>query len=602
MQPACPSDKDGPDGAAQFTRRQLEILALLKAGKANKEIAHQLGIGVGTVKQHVVALFKKLKVTNRAMAVSRGWDLGDSVHGGGRGEGSGRASPCAAAPAPGDVSVELRPVVVLSLQAEPAEPAWTAQQALQSAAGPAVAGLGAVLVVPPDGGLDLIFGLQSVGDDDALKAIAVARTIAEAVAASGDMRLRAGLSAGFAVGSMNRFGGWTGESVAGRVIGEARSLRQGAAPGRMAVGERARQLIDCAARGHDTPPLPAGESEMALSAASAGRGRGRRARQPLRLFGRAQARDTVDAALADLAGGRGGVLAIRGEVGMGKTNLGLHLAARCDERALRCLHHRCAEAGSTLPGTIDGAMRRRHADGDIVASIAVAARRKPVCLIVDDADRIGPDDTVLLRRLMDETRRLPLLVVLTGRPSRLAPLVEGTGCTAIQLGRLEPEAARQIVLAECGRPLPSERVSDILELATGVPLFAVELARQHRGGAGDEVELPLTCASVVMARIDQTRLDRAMLRLLARRHRSGAGEVSVAELAGQWPGTPDELDSRIERAVRYGVLVLSPDGTRVSFSHPMIAAVLQRVLLPDWSPSPEPGLPLSTRAFGDPRR
>jgi len=52
--------------------RQQEILRLLSLGRSNKEIADQLGLATGTVKQHVYALFRKLGVRNRTMAVVRG--------------------------------------------------------------------------------------------------------------------------------------------------------------------------------------------------------------------------------------------------------------------------------------------------------------------------------------------------------------------------------------------------------------------------------------------------------------------------------------------------------------------------------------------------
>ena len=55
--------------------RQHQILKLLQAGKVNKAVAQELGIGLGTVKQHIVAIFKKLQVSNRAMAVSHGIDI-----------------------------------------------------------------------------------------------------------------------------------------------------------------------------------------------------------------------------------------------------------------------------------------------------------------------------------------------------------------------------------------------------------------------------------------------------------------------------------------------------------------------------------------------
>src|SRR5689334_5015450 len=55
-----------------LSARQQEILRLLSLGRSNKEIAEQLGLTAGTVKQHVYALFRKLGVSNRTMAVVRG--------------------------------------------------------------------------------------------------------------------------------------------------------------------------------------------------------------------------------------------------------------------------------------------------------------------------------------------------------------------------------------------------------------------------------------------------------------------------------------------------------------------------------------------------
>ncbi|HDQ41159.1 MAG TPA: response regulator transcription factor [Desulfonatronum sp.] len=52
-----------PSTEAKLSPRQRQILEFIRRGKSNNEIAFDLGIGVGTVKQHVVALFRKLKVT-----------------------------------------------------------------------------------------------------------------------------------------------------------------------------------------------------------------------------------------------------------------------------------------------------------------------------------------------------------------------------------------------------------------------------------------------------------------------------------------------------------------------------------------------------------
>jgi DNA-binding NarL/FixJ family response regulator len=54
----------------QLTPREMSVLKLLAAGKANREIATKLSISEGTVKIHVTHLFEKLGVTSRTEAVA----------------------------------------------------------------------------------------------------------------------------------------------------------------------------------------------------------------------------------------------------------------------------------------------------------------------------------------------------------------------------------------------------------------------------------------------------------------------------------------------------------------------------------------------------
>lgn len=55
---------------ATLTRRELEILSSLAAGRTNKEIAEKAGVSVNTVKFHVKNLFEKLDVNNRGQAIA----------------------------------------------------------------------------------------------------------------------------------------------------------------------------------------------------------------------------------------------------------------------------------------------------------------------------------------------------------------------------------------------------------------------------------------------------------------------------------------------------------------------------------------------------
>ncbi|HZN25743.1 MAG TPA: LuxR C-terminal-related transcriptional regulator [Burkholderiales bacterium] len=62
------------DQGIELTERQAQVLVLLVQGKPNKIISRELGLAPGTVKIHVTAILRKLKVSNRtqaALAASR---------------------------------------------------------------------------------------------------------------------------------------------------------------------------------------------------------------------------------------------------------------------------------------------------------------------------------------------------------------------------------------------------------------------------------------------------------------------------------------------------------------------------------------------------
>jgi DNA-binding NarL/FixJ family response regulator len=62
---AAPSDTDV---YSDLTPREREVLRLIASGRANKEIAAQLGISERTVKTHISNIFSKLELTDRTQA------------------------------------------------------------------------------------------------------------------------------------------------------------------------------------------------------------------------------------------------------------------------------------------------------------------------------------------------------------------------------------------------------------------------------------------------------------------------------------------------------------------------------------------------------
>lgn len=72
------ADAPRVDGFQSLTPRELQVVALLRRGSLNKEIARELGIKEDTVKKHLQSVFAKLGVHRRALVALRRLP-GDSV-------------------------------------------------------------------------------------------------------------------------------------------------------------------------------------------------------------------------------------------------------------------------------------------------------------------------------------------------------------------------------------------------------------------------------------------------------------------------------------------------------------------------------------------
>jgi LuxR family maltose regulon positive regulatory protein len=59
-----------------LSERELEVLALLAAGKSNPQIAKELFVAKSTVKTHVKNIYHKLDARNRTQALARARELG----------------------------------------------------------------------------------------------------------------------------------------------------------------------------------------------------------------------------------------------------------------------------------------------------------------------------------------------------------------------------------------------------------------------------------------------------------------------------------------------------------------------------------------------
>lgn len=68
--PERPAGNPAAVASLGLTPREVEVLGLLAAGQANKEIARAMGVSPNTVKTHLARLYEKLGVTSRTAALA----------------------------------------------------------------------------------------------------------------------------------------------------------------------------------------------------------------------------------------------------------------------------------------------------------------------------------------------------------------------------------------------------------------------------------------------------------------------------------------------------------------------------------------------------
>ena len=291
----------------------------------------------------------------------------------------------------------------------------------------------------------------------------------------------------------------------------------------------------------------------ALYSLHAGRPAARRIlERDLPLEGRRSERRFLARALERAAAGRGSVITLAGSAGVGKSRLadaviqrartrGFHVAAgrplpfsgapywvvgdvlrdalgigavstatvvrRVLRRAARQLgleavdrDHLAEILGVRMPGSALSQLSARaiRINNDVALAAFIGARgaRHPQLLVIEDAHRADGPSLGALAHLAAGIAERSVLVLLLTR-SAASPV---TGGTMLELGPLEPPAARRIVRRLLPRA-PRRVTRELLERAGGNPLFVLELARHVRDRAGSD--LPPTIESIFAARLDR---------------------------------------------------------------------------------------------------
>nr|WP_296065023.1 LuxR family transcriptional regulator [uncultured Actinoplanes sp.] len=315
------------------------------------------------------------------------------------------------------------------------------------------------------------------------------------------------------------------------------------------------------------------------------------------IVGRIAERARIDRLLADARAGRSGVLAIRGEAGVGKTVL-LDHAAACGLRLLRgvgieseaelpfaALHQLVypyldrlaalpapqAAALQSAFGLAGAPVRDRFLVGAATLSLlSELASEGPLLAVLDDVQWF---DRASLDALLFAARRLhadPLAMVVSVREPGSG--VSLSGIDVLDLTGLDPASARAL-LAEHADGLSASVCERILREAGGNPLAVIELARtlnalQSDGRAAPPVPIgPLPVAGRVQEAFGAQVADLpdATQWLLLVAAADDTASPAVVVRAGQRLGlSPAALDP----AERARLVTVSADV--VEFRHPLI--------------------------------
>lgn len=524
----------------ELTARQHQILELMQQGKVNKEIARELDISLGTVKQHLVAIFKKLNVQNRTMAVARLAEFKDQ-------SGFDQAFS-------GETLMAMRPCIVLSLKVNGRLPR-EALKRFHTCLAEMSFDCHALFISRESGEGDLIFGLKRSSAQDMRMATLVAdyvnRVINDFVGQDfngqdEDQILSGALVAGLISVSQNRFGGWSGETVGSHVLTWGHRLRDVAKPGALVIDQPVKDVMQA----FDLTMSDGVPDQLLFKEIASLNHWNVKSDKPL--IGRAEERNKIDELLA----GGFSILILEGENGMGKSRLCREAAHTSLSMAYYLSYIR------VLPtGFLDSANYCYFETwGDVVEALS---DQEEVLLIIDEAHHLTSEGKSEVTSYLNQ---LPAghKVIISGRQPQVfsfEPSVE----LLVEKIHLQRLAESELEVFFDGDELDTE----ILERCRGIPLFAKELALNEYG------KISFALLVTVASRIDKFRVDWKLLYCVA----AHEGHVSLARLAELMCDDSAYIKAAVKRAEALGILTLTDDQT--CFNHPLVKDVVKYLFTPN---------------------
>jgi tetratricopeptide (TPR) repeat protein len=319
--------------------------------------------------------------------------------------------------------------------------------------------------------------------------------------------------------------------------------------------------------------------------------------------GRRPELDRVRDLVSDLAVGRGAVVLVEGEPGIGKSFLARAAATAAEAAGCRVLRAACDELSMAIPLlpmldvlADDEPVSGGHpfAVGNRVDLVAAATERviaringicaeSPVLLVVDDLQWADRETVVTLARMVRLASQRPLLIFGLARPvprrddlDALRRVVGRTGTVALR--PLSDDEVAEFVRAVVGA-VPGPRLLRLAADASGNPLYLIELVDAlHRAGAlavdGGTADIaddwtPNSLAGAIAHRLDF--LSSGTSDVIRSAALLGS-DFALSELAVVSGRRPIDLLPAIEEATTAGVL--RDQGETLAFRHPLIRAIL----------------------------
>jgi tetratricopeptide (TPR) repeat protein len=283
-----------------------------------------------------------------------------------------------------------------------------------------------------------------------------------------------------------------------------------------------------------------------------------------RFVGRARDLAVLHEYLRRVEDGRGQVVGILGEPGVGKSRLLHEFRESLDPGRVRHIEGRCLSYGSTIPylpiidivrtsfgvlesdaadvtadkvraglqamgldvevsapyllhllGAREGAEAVSRLEPDAVKARTMSvlrqmgvagSRERPVILAVEDLQWIDPTSEEVLASLSEGLASYPLMLIATYRPGYRPPWLGRSYASQIALGRLTPGDSLAVVHSVASeRELAPGLAQMIVTHADGVPFFLEELARAvtEHADLRTGVTVPDTIQGVLEARLDR---------------------------------------------------------------------------------------------------